>query len=273
MAKFSFLKLLPPYIVMALSMSPGLASSIGDFMWKDSNQNGIQGAGEPGVAGVMVSLYSCVGTLIASTNTDANGQYLFDNLGVGDYFVEFIAPSGYDFTMQDQGVNDAWDSDAGTTGKTVCTTLDAGENDRTWDAGLIISSSSIGDFVWNDVNRNGIQDTGEPGMAGVTVNLYSCPDIMTGTKTTDASGNYLFDNLGFGDYFVEFIAPSGYDFTMQDQGSDEALDSDAATTGRTVCTTLGPGENDMTWEAGLINLKSSKQKSNKKGRKTKPKRG
>ena len=54
----------------------------------------------------------------------------FDNLTPGDYYVEFIPPAGYVISPQDQGGNDATDSDAdSTTGQTITTTLDAGEND------------------------------------------------------------------------------------------------------------------------------------------------
>ncbi len=112
--------------------------------------------------------------------------------------------------------------------------------------------AAIGDFVWIDENRDGIQDDGEPGFPDVTVNLYDCDDNFIATTQTDANGYYLFDGLTPGDYYVEFIQPEGYDITLQDQGSDDALDSDAdITTGLTICTTLEPGETDLTWDCGL----------------------
>ncbi|PKK84781.1 MAG: hypothetical protein CVT49_01105 [candidate division Zixibacteria bacterium HGW-Zixibacteria-1] len=112
--------------------------------------------------------------------------------------------------------------------------------------------AAIGDFVWHDMNMNGIQDDGEPGVPGVTVNLYDCQDVLIGTMMTDANGYYLFDNLIPGDYYVEFILPNGYSFSPQDQGMDDAMDSDAdVTTGKTICTNLEPGETDLTWDAGI----------------------
>ncbi|UCC80224.1 MAG: DNRLRE domain-containing protein [Candidatus Zixiibacteriota bacterium] len=112
--------------------------------------------------------------------------------------------------------------------------------------------AAIGDTVWIDENRNGIQDAGEPGMPDVTVNLYDCQDSLIATTTTDGDGFYIFDNLAPGDYYVEFIAPEGYDITLQDQGSDDAVDSDAdPATGLTICTTLDAGEYDPTWDCGL----------------------
>ncbi|MEO5817734.1 MAG: PKD domain-containing protein [Gemmatimonadaceae bacterium] len=67
------------------------------------------------------------------------------------------------------------------------------------------SKSTIGDFVWNDLNGNGIQDSGEPGIAGVIVSLSSGP-----TTTTDANGAYSFPNLSPGSYIVTVATPAGY---------------------------------------------------------------
>ena len=70
-----------------------------------------------------------------------------------------------------QGGNDALDSDIDpTTGKTINTTLSAGETDLTWDAGLY-QKAALGDKVWLDTNKNGVQDAGEAGVSGVTVKL------------------------------------------------------------------------------------------------------
>jgi|GEM_PF-1348479 len=112
----------------------------------------------------------------------------------------------------------------------------------------------IGDFVWEDLNKDGIQDVDEPGVPEVTVNLYICDDgnFLFDSTMTDANGLYLFDNLEPGDYYVEFVLPDGFAFTNPDQGNDDAWDSDADTvTGKTVCFTL-PCEEDLTRDAGLV---------------------
>lgn len=115
--------------------------------------------------------------------------------------------------------------------------------------------ASIGNKVWNDGNKNGIQDNGENGVMGVVVNLYDCSDLFIATTTTDNNGIYSFVNLTPGDYYVEFILPANFAFTDQNIGSDDAVDSDAdLTTGKTVCTTLLPGEDDMTWDAGIYSV-------------------
>jgi LPXTG-site transpeptidase (sortase) family protein len=235
-----------------LVVNSSVFQSLGDYVWNDFNLNGVQDAGEPGISNVTVNLYDASNVLVATELTDSNGHYLFGNLTTGDYYVEFILPSGYNFSPQDQGADDTLDSDANTTtGRTVTTTLTSGENDLTWDAG-IVQLASLGDFVWNDLDADGIQEASETGISGVTVRLLDSGGTMLATTTTNASGLYLFNNLTPGAYSVEFVLPSGYNFSPQDQGVDNAADSDAnTTTGRTIITTLASGENDMTWDAGM----------------------
>ena len=117
-----------------------------------------------------------------------------------------------------------------------------------------IELASLGDRVWEDTNGNGVQDAGEPGVEDVTVKLYTCDDTFMMETTTGANGNYLFEDLAPGNYYVEFSnLPGGYVFSPQDQGSDDTKDSDAEpATGKTECTELESGENDLTWDAGIV---------------------
>src|SRR3989339_993461 len=232
-------------------------ASLGDKVWEDTDKDGIQDSGENGIANVTVKLYTCADVLVATTTTNANGIYSFTNLTPGDYYVKFITPAGYTVTTKDAGSDNSKDSDIdASTGKTICTTLIAGENDLTWDAGFFVTpppqTASIGDKVWEDSNHNGIQDSGENGIANVTVKLYTCANVLVATTTTNANGIYSFTNLNPADYYVAFTAPSGMAASPKDQGSNNATDSDAdVTTGKTVCTTLSAGENDLTWDAGF----------------------
>lgn len=121
-----------------LEVTPPELAAIGDTVWYDDDRDGIQDAGEAGVPGVTVHLYNCLDSLLATMTTDADGFYRFSDLEPGDYYVQFIPPEGYIVTLQDAG-GDAVDSDADpVTGKTICTTLDAGEYDPTWDCGIHI---------------------------------------------------------------------------------------------------------------------------------------
>jgi len=228
-------------------------ASVGDKVWNDTDKDGIQDAGENGIPNVEVKLYDCVNNLVASTTTDANGNYLFSGLNHGEYNLDFTAPSGYTISAEDQGSDDAVDSDVEpSNGKTVCFTLEAGQNDLTWDAGMYITPASLGDFVWIDVNKDGIQDNSEPGLPGVTVELYTCGNVFQSSVITDADGLYKFENLSAGSYYVKFILPSTYTFTSSNTGNNDNVDSDAdGSTGKTECVALAQGQNIVNVDAGM----------------------
>jgi LPXTG-site transpeptidase (sortase) family protein len=237
-------------------------ASLGDFVWNDTNANGIQDAGEPGIDGVSVELFNGLGVSQGTTTTAGGGFYSFTDLIPGDYYLDFTAPVGFVFSPQNAGGDDTVDSDADpTTGTTATTTLVSGENDLTWDAGLY-QLASLGDFVWNDTNANGIQDAGEPGIENVTVNLLDSGGSTIDTTTTNATGFYQFTGLIPGTYSVQFVAPSGFSFSPQNAGSDDALDSDAdTTTGITGSYTLTSGQYNDTVDAGLYQPTISVDKS------------
>ncbi|MBN2416883.1 hypothetical protein JXO52_13630, partial [bacterium] len=116
--------------------------------------------------------------------------------------------------------------------------------------------SEIGDYVWVDSDKDGIQDAGESGQSGVTVQLFlktGGNEYKVGEQTTDGSGGYLFTNLAPGTYYVTFSnLPSGYEFTLQDQGGNDTVDSDAnPSTGKTIDITLGENESQLQWDAGI----------------------
>ncbi|RNC67961.1 MAG: hypothetical protein ED859_12155 [Desulfuromonadales bacterium] len=230
-----------------------MPATIGDKVWNDLDKDGVQDGNEPGLPNVKVELYTCAGVKVAETFTNANGIYSF-SVEPGDYYVKFYTPTGYAFSPADQGGNDALDSDANTsTGQTICTTLTAGENDTTWDAGMYLMPATIGDKVWNDLDKDGVQDGNEPGLPNVKVELYTCAGVKVAETFTNANGIYSF-SVEPGDYYVKFTLPTGYSFTMKDVGGD-TLDSDAdPTTGQTICTTLSPGENDPSWDAGMFKV-------------------
>jgi len=227
-------------------------ANLGDFVWIDLNCDGIFQAGEQGLAGVFVNLLDGNGNFIAQTQTDAAGKYAFTNLPPASYIVEFTLPAGYVFSPPNQGGDDQIDSDADPlTGRTPVVTLAPGETNNSIDAGLC-PTANLGDFVWIDLNCDGIFQPGEPGFAGITVNLFDGLGNFVGTTTTDGTGNYAFTNLAPGDYQVEFIAPPGYVFSPPNQGGDDQIDSDVdPATGFTPILTLAPGETNNSVDAGL----------------------
>jgi hypothetical protein len=113
--------------------------SLGDFVWHDDNNNGIQDAGEAPVPGVTVTLYDSSGNVLATTTTDSNGLYLFTDLPAGDYQVGFSnLPSGFTPAKQSQGTDRERDSDADqTTLRTGTVSLGVGQNRRDIDFGIV----------------------------------------------------------------------------------------------------------------------------------------
>ncbi len=158
--------------------------------------------------------------LVKTALTDAAGTYGF-TVQAGSYFVEVLAPPGYLFTSLDQGGDDTVDSDISPlTSRGVVTSLAIGENDPTWDAGLV-RPVAIGDRVWLDVDGDGIEDVGEPGIANVTLDLFDAgangvpgggDDVKVGSLVTDHQGYYLFPDRLPDSYFVDVVdatVPSG----------------------------------------------------------------
>ncbi|OQW94881.1 MAG: hypothetical protein BWK77_08380, partial [Verrucomicrobia bacterium A1] len=226
-------------------------ASLGNFVWVDSNGDGLQDVGEPGLAGVTVRLYDADTNLLDSTATDASGFYAFTNLLPATYLVRFELPTGYRFTPSDLG-GDTVDSDAAADGFAPPVTLVSGESNLTIDAGVYIPAQ-LGDRAWEDLNGNGIQDAGEPGIAGVTVTLYYGLETWITSTVTDASGYYLFTNLLPGAYYVNFETPAGHEVTGQDQGSNDAADSDIVpATGNTATYMLLSAQSDLTVDAGFF---------------------
>ena len=116
---------------------------------------------------------------------------------------------------------------------------------------------AIGDYVWIDINKNGIQEASEPALPNVEVKLHNAnDDALLGTTTTDAAGFYLFDNLAAGDYYLIFDLSQNTNFTTfttQNAGgnSNDAADSDVNSSGRTPNINLSTGGKDRSWDAGV----------------------
>ena len=118
-------------------ISVELESRLGDFVFEDTNSNGIQDAGEPGIESVFVKLLDQDGVLIDETNTDADGFFEFI-VPSGTFAVEFDAPEGTTFTEMNAGDDRAVDSNADpATGRTAMVFIAPGDEDLTIDAGII----------------------------------------------------------------------------------------------------------------------------------------
>lgn len=234
---------------------------IGEFVWNDLNGDGIYDVGvEPGINGVTVELYDSTGTTLLKSVTTANqyiypGYYVFSDVAAGTYVVKFIPPAGYTLTTQNLAFNGSTPDP--TTGFTNTFTIGPNASNLYINAGLLVTNQGeIGDFVWNDLNANGIHDLGEPGVNGVTVELYDSTKTnllattLTANNNANQPGYYSFKNLVAGTYYVKFIAPAGYTLTIQNLGPNGSTPD--PTTGFTNAILLTNNEVINTIDAGLL---------------------
>jgi hypothetical protein len=84
---------------------------VGNRVWLDTNHDGIQQPGEPGIGGICVNLHDAAGQTIAATTTDSNGYYGFNVSAGQSYSLEFKKPAYLDFAQPNVGDEDH-DSDA-----------------------------------------------------------------------------------------------------------------------------------------------------------------
>ena len=281
-----------------LTLTIKKCQSLGDLVWKDVNNDGLNNNGELGISNVPVKLFDVAAPTIpiGSTNTDVNGKYLFKELNPGSYIVEIEAPLGFRSSTGKNGsalgafepginpfddtFNNYNNQDHGSNGTTQLmrsgvveltyngeptndgptTPADSATNkssNRTIDFG-IFKATQIGDLVWADTNKDGIQQATETaGVPNVIVKLYAeNGTTLIATVTSDANGKYVFDNVIPGTYIVGFDKSSigtGNSFSPSGKGTDPFKNSDAdPATGKTAPFTVTEGQKDLGINAGVI---------------------
>ncbi|MCB1257396.1 MAG: carboxypeptidase regulatory-like domain-containing protein [Microthrixaceae bacterium] len=278
------------------TIEPRPSVSVGDYVWLDKNRDGRQDSGEPGIGGVVLTIVgpdgqpviNVHGEPVGPATTDANGKYSFDDLpalsGDETYTVcidrdaSAEALKGYVPTKAGAGDREG-DSSDWCASSLPGELHNDGDRDPTLDFGFVTKTYAVGDYVWIDTNKNGIQDSGEKPLAGVKVELLNAAGSVLATTSTDANGRYVFDNLEAGTYKVRFTLTDAqkakYQFTSQTTGSNSAVDSDAGTADgltrsfvlddtntsltttyefRDIAATQGI---DPTWDAGVIEKANS----------------
>ena len=172
-----------------------LPASISGTKFNDANGNGIRDAGEPGMAGVTIQLRNSAG-LTTTTTTDFSGNFSFTGLAAGSYVISEIVPAGSVQT-------------APPAPGTFAVTVSPGQNATGFLFGNKAATGSISGTKFNDLNGNGVRDSGEPGLSGVTIHLTSSTGA-TLTQITDASGNFTFIGLTAGPYVISEVVPTGF---------------------------------------------------------------
>jgi uncharacterized repeat protein (TIGR01451 family) len=249
--------------------------TIGDTVYTDWNGNGTQDSGEEGLSGITVTLYAdsngdglfsvAQDAMITTTTTSVTGTYLFTGLFTGTYFVRADTanlPSWWDDYRETQDPDEAGVcSTCNNVGRAVVSSTHPSELNM--DFGYQpVGFSTIGDYVWYDANRDGLQGATETGIPGVVVQLYEDSngngyidpdDALVMTKTTNASGNYLFSNLltnlqaltgTHGDYLVQVLTST---VTKDVNGSPYVL----TTQSNPITVALSTGQNYLDADFGF----------------------
>jgi SdrD B-like domain/Secretion system C-terminal sorting domain len=180
--------------------------------------------------------------------TFGNTTYTFSNYFERGYkdFVEQRYTDAFNKFKQLAGTGSSWNS--------TCSKLEEASISLSDESGTVVAGVSIGNFVWHDLNGNGVQDAGEPGIKNASVQLTgtnSAGQAVSLTRQTDPGGYYGFDNIAPGTYKIKVPAPTGYVVTTANVG-DDAKDSDISvgtyTTGNVVLTA---GQLNFTVDAGF----------------------
>ena len=254
------------------------ANRLSGVVWEDMNGNGVRNIAEPLLSGINVRLYTENNDFLRTVVTDTNGFYELTDLNVGNYYLKFTLPEGYEFTFSNQGDSTEQDSGVdnsfgfGTTGLLELTpTLSAIETN----AGLYRCTRHSG-YVWYDADENNLRDAWDEGINNVQVALYRIKadgnfelweTVTTSANPANPSQNGYFDVCtppGF--YYLQFpinlepligLVPVQKDilgFIPLGNADEQANDSDINFLGRTELFNVLSGGRAETIGAGYYTM-------------------
>ncbi len=190
-----------------------------------------------GSSGSDTNAFSVQGQRYSAAGAPLGTQFQVNSYTTGDQCCPAIATDANgDFVV-------AWRSSGSSGGDTLSTSV---QGQR-----FLVTGNLFGQ-VFLDRDSDGIQDGGEPGIAGIAVELYDINAVLRRTAVTDGNGDYFLKPKE-GSWTVKFVPPSnGFTFTIQDEGSD-AFDSDAdPTTGATEPFPIQVDSLEDTIDAGFL---------------------
>ncbi len=206
-----------------------LRPSISGTIYRDNNNNGVQNAGETGIAGATVELYrTSDNSLAATTTTDASGNYNFLNLDPISYFISEPQPAGFLDGTATPGliggapcagcaVSSSYNplNEAATITRITGVNVVSGDSATAMNFGELVPSTLAGS-VFVDFNSSGTRNGGEPGISAVALTLTGIDDrgnAVSRPVTTDGGGNYTIGTLrpsNAAGYLITETQPAGF---------------------------------------------------------------
>ncbi len=194
--------------ITSLTIVVPAVGSISGRVFNDPDGDGRAQTDASGIAGVTLTLTGGALGAPRTTVTDADGQWSFDGVPAGTYTVTETQPVGYDDGLDTPGSLATLQGD-----DTLQVTLSAGDTS----AGSTfaeIAGGSISGTVYEDLDADGVQGAGEPGIGGVTLRLTGTDDAGNAVDRTGLSsagtGAWTFTGVRPGSYTVTETQPRGY---------------------------------------------------------------
>lgn len=176
---------------------PYQAAIVQGKAWKDLNYNGLEDAGETPLENVTVLLQDSSGNLVNARQTAANGSYQFSVPPPGGkYHLRFVLPAAIADYENTSGLNAGGFSNLYTFQPGGFIGLKAG---------FAPKRAAIQGLIWLDENNNGFPDFNEPGLEGLTLQLFKSDSSLVRNIPSGAQGLFLFDKLSENQYFVQVV--------------------------------------------------------------------
>lgn len=183
-----------------------LPASISGNVYEDMDGDCVRDPGEVSLEGVLIEILDIQGQVVATTQTDAAGNYTFDSLTPGQYTLREQQPAGYI-----QGGQRAGSAGGNATMSDIISAiaLGAGVHATNYDF-CEQRVATLEGQVFEDLNEDCIFDVDELPISGVRIELLDEQGQVIETTLTDEQGNYRFVHLKPGIYSVREIQPTGF---------------------------------------------------------------
>ena len=230
---------------LRLASISGNVSADGD----GDKSNFDESAGDQVLANVELILLDGAGSEVARTFTDENGNYTFDGLAPGTYSVQQVQPDGFIDGSQNAGTVDGQTVGEATQNLLSNVTLSSGDAGVNYDFCEHIPASIKG-TVYQDNNNNGVQDSGEAGIANVLIQLFDADGNVVQEVLTDANGDYCFEDLVAGEYKIRETQPTAFMDGQEALGTVDGLTRGEHPENDVFCVDLRGGDNGINYDFG-----------------------